>query len=254
MPYLFSRLNFEVPFLGAEYLNEADVSKVISGVEPQTGFVNWFFGESPASLTSYDGTHVMTNSDASLVKTYGDNYVVLPTNTGVLKNGLQTEYGDNNSYTMCSVIKHRAVNSAVLMGAGALLTGEAVQRSGAGALVFAYRNASGSVVANPIPIPSGIADGDNIFIAVTRNSNSVVAFVGGAASKLTLSSAIKNTNSDLKIGIGNTSYSNSEQPGFSKELQCYEFLYAATPKTAAELDAIYESSKARCIKRGISII
>ncbi|HBW1582062.1 hypothetical protein [Klebsiella quasipneumoniae] len=254
MPYLFTRLNFEVPFTGAEYLNEADVSKVISGVEPQPGFVNWLFGTSDASLTSYDGTHVMTESDSSLVKTYGDNYVLLPANTGVLKNGLQTEYGDNNSYTMCGVIKYRAVNSAVLMGAGALLTGEAVQKSGSGVLVFAYRNTSGSVVANPIPLPAGIVDGDNIFIAVTRNGNSVIAFVGGAASKLTLSSAPKNVNADLKIGVGNTSYANESQPGFSKELQCYEFLYAATPKTASELDEIYAASKARCVKRGINII
>ncbi|RRZ68517.1 hypothetical protein EGK26_28480 [Klebsiella pneumoniae] len=254
MPYLFTRLNFEVPFSGAEYLNEADVSKVISGVEPQAGFINWFFGGSLSSLTSNDGTHVMTDSDGSLVKTYGDNYVLLPANTGILKNGLQTEYGDNNSYTMCGVIKYRAINSAVLMGAGALLTGEAVQMSGSGTLVFAYRNTSGSVVANPVPLPSGIIDGDNVFIAVTRNGNSVIAFVGGAGSKLTLSSATKNVNSDLKIGIGNTSYSNESQPGFSKELQCYEFLYAATPKTSDELDEIYVAAKARCMKRGVSII
>lgn len=229
MPYLFTRLNFEVPFTGAEYLNEADVSKVISGVEPQPGFVNWLFGTSDASLTSYDGTHVMTESDSSLVKTYGDNYVLLPANTGVLKNGLQTEYGDNNSYTMCGVIKYRAVNSAVLMGAGALLTGEAVQKSGSGVLVFAYRNTSGSVVANPIPLPAGIVDGDNIFIAVTRNGNSVIAFVGGAASKLTLSSAPKNVNADLKLALV-IHRMPTNLSRFSKELQCYEFLYAATPK------------------------
>lgn len=96
MPYLFTRLNFEVPFSGAEYLNESDVSRVISAVTPQPGFFNWLFGGSSASLTSYDGAHVMTQADATLTKTYGDNYVQLPASTGTLKNGLQTEWGDTS--------------------------------------------------------------------------------------------------------------------------------------------------------------
>lgn len=93
MPYLFTRLNFEVPFSGAEYLNESDVSRVISAVTPQPGFFNWLFGGSSASLTSYDGAHVMTPADATLTKNYGDNYVQLSSSTGTLKNGLQTEWG-----------------------------------------------------------------------------------------------------------------------------------------------------------------
>lgn len=254
MNYLFTRLPFEVPFSGAEFLDPSEVTKIVGEITPQEGFVNWFFGLSANSLRSFDGTHLLTEVDGSLTKEWGSNYVKLPANAGALKNGLASEYGDNNSYTMCCVIKYAGQPSHVLLGGVALTTGEAVQMSRGGELGFTYKNTNGSTVFNALPVPAGLAVGSNIFIAVTRSGNSVTAFVGGASTKLTLASAQKNVGSTIKIGVGNTAFRDTNVPEFSKELQCYEFLYAAAPKTAAELDEIYVAAKARCAKRGVEVV
>ncbi|MBZ7625191.1 hypothetical protein FML17_25670 [Klebsiella michiganensis] len=252
MPYLFTRLNFEVPFSGAEYLNESDVSRVISAVTPQPGFFNWLFGGSSASLTSYDGAHVMTQADATLTKNYGDNYVQLSSSTGTLKNGLQTEWGDTSIYTWCTVIQYSGAASQVLGGATDNSTGEAVQMSSAGAIVFAYKESgTGTTKAQAIPVPAGLSAGANIFIGVTRSGSNLTAFVGGASTKLALTAA-KNANAALKIGPGNTSYTGAS--GYSKELRCYEFLYSTNAVSASDLDSIYAAAKERCSARGISVL
>lgn len=252
MPYLFTRLNFEVPFSGAEYLNESDVSRVISAVTPQPGFFNWLFGGSSASLTSYDGAHVMTQADVTLTKTYGDNYVQLPASMGSLKNGLQTEWGDTSICTWCTVIQYSGIASQVLAGATDNSTGEVVQMSSAGVIVFAYKEiGTGTTKAQAIPVPSGLSAGANIFIAVTRSGSNLTAFVGGASTKLALTAA-KNANAALKIGPGNTSYTGAS--GYSKELRCYEFLYSTNAVSASDLDSIYVAAKERCAVRGISVL
>ncbi|HBR6920071.1 TPA: hypothetical protein L9215_004996 [Klebsiella pneumoniae] len=252
MSYLFTRLNFEVPFSGAEYLNESDVSRVISAVTPQPGFFNWLFGGSSASLISYDGAHAMTQADPTLTKTYGDNYVQLPASAGALKNGLQTEWGDTSIYTWCTVIQYSGAASQVLGGATDNSTGEAVQMSSAGEIVFAYKESgTGTTKSQAIPVPPGLSAGANIFIAVTRSGSNLIVFVGGAATKLTLTAA-KNANAALKIGPGNTSYTGAA--GYSKELRCYEFLYSTSAVSAADLDNIYAAAKERCAARGISVL
>ncbi|MFG0814108.1 hypothetical protein [Raoultella sp. FYR_9] len=254
MPNLFSRLNYEVPFPGAEYLNESDVSRVVTPVlTPQQGFVNWFFGGSDISLISYDGTHTLTEAHTSLTKTYGEFYVELPANAAQLLNGLRTEYGDANSQTICAAIRYSGEPSQVLLGSMSGSSGECLQMTGAGAIAYSYKSAStGATVATVVPVPAGLTAGDDIFIAISRTGDNVTAFVGGAVSKLTLTGAAKMTDQNLKMGVGNCNFSTTA--GYSKLLRCYEFLYSATAMTESQLDAVYANSVTRCALRGISLM
>lgn len=251
--YLFTRLNFEVPFSGAEYLNESDVSRVINPVlTPESGFVNWFFGGSADSLVSYDGTHTMSQADASLENGYGVNYVQLPANASTLMNGLRTEYGDSDTHTICAVVRYSGEASQIIMGCISNAFGEGFQMTGGSVLSYVYKTKdTAQTVATAVPLPSGIAAGTDIFIAITRNGNDAIAFVGGASTKLSVSAA-RNIDTTLKFGLGNTNFTTAA--GYSKSLRCYEFLYSASSLSASQLDSVYANAKLRCALRGITIL
>lgn len=250
--YTFQRLNYEVPFDGAEYLVESDVERAISvSITPQAGFVNWFFGGSSTSLVSYDGTHTLTESDSSLAKIYGENYVSLPANAGTLLNGLNTEYFDASSQTICACLRYTGQAAQVLMGGMDVSHGECISMSGAGVLSYLYRNSAGALVANAIPTPDGLVAGNDIFIALTRSGSDVIVFAGGANSKLAITAA-KTVGPSIPVGLGNTAFVSTA--GYSKALLGYELLYSATSATATALDNIYSAAKTRCATRGISIL
>ncbi|EMV6430571.1 hypothetical protein L9Y56_005566 [Klebsiella pneumoniae] len=251
--YLFTRLNFEVPFSGAEYLNESDVSRVVNPVlSPEPGFVNWFFGGSSDSLVSYDGAHSMSQADASLEKVYGINYIQLPANADSLMNGLRTEYGDGNTHTICAVVRYSGEASQIIMGNISNAYGEGIQMTGSSVLSYVYKTKdTAQTVATAVPLPSGIAAGADIFIAITRSGNDSIAFVGGAATKLSIS-ANRNVDTTLKFGPGNTNFTTA--PGYSKSLRCYEFLYSDAALSASQLESVYANAKQRCALRGITIL
>lgn len=252
MSYLFTRLNFEIPFSGAEYLNESDVKKVINQITPEEGFINWFFGGSSASLVSSDKAHSLSEANTTLTKIYGDNYVELPANSDSLLNGLRTEYSDSVSQTMCAVIKFTGEPSQILLGSMNPTSGECIQMTSSAAISYSYRPSSGGGnIATSIPVPPGLTKGDNIFIAITRNGDDVIAFVGGAASKLHLS-APKSIAQSAKVGIGNCNFTSTA--GFSKTMQCYEFIFLNGPVTDGKLSEVYANARNRCSSRGINII
>lgn len=251
MTYLFTRLSHEVPFDGAEYIQESLVEKVLSVKIPlQDGYVNWLFGPDASSLKSQDGAYTLTEANGAVNKTYGASSVTLGADAGTNLNGLRSPFADSNNYTICGMFKYSGEAAMVLMGAIDGTKGESIQMNSAGVLCHSRRNSSGQIAATPIPTPSGLKAGDYIFIGLARNGDSFIARVGGASSSLAATSA-KAIGTGLFHGPGNTS---TQTAGYSKALTVAEFLYRPAAATDAELTAVYQLSKTRCAARGITIL
>lgn len=250
MSYLFNRLSFDVPFDNAMYVDETAVRRLIEpDVTPESGFVNWMLGKSSASLTSLDGSHVMTPA-AGAAPTYKNSAAVIPAvATGF--NGLHTDFNDSNSMTLCAVIKYTGAVSQILLGANASTQGECVYLSGTGVMTHLVRNNLGASVITEIPLPTGLTTGKYIFIAYSRNGNNLISLVGGAASQVNLTDSVKKAATTTKVGPGNTAYNTN---GFSKELEVVECLYKDSPTTLSELQSVYANAKARCALRDVTII
>lgn len=248
MSYLFNRLSYDVPFDGATYVNEADVSRVIPlVVTPQPDYINWLFQSNSSSLVSVDGAHTLTTA-SSFTPTYTSNSIILP--AVATFNGLNTTYHDASVQTMTAVVKYTGEVSQILLGCLSSTVGEAITVSSTGVISYLYKNTSGTTVANTIPSPP-ISVGNYIFISFSRSGSSVIAMVGGASSVLSLTSAPKNVATTYYVGPGNTVFSTS---GWSKSCEVMEFLYSPAAATATDLQAVYLNSKARCLARGKSII
>ncbi|HEJ8622425.1 TPA: hypothetical protein SMK09_004293 [Klebsiella michiganensis] len=250
MSYLFNRLSFDVPFDNATYVDETTVRRLIEpDITPEAGFVNWMLGKNSSSLTSMDGSHVMTTS-AGASPTYKNSAVVIP---GVASgfNGLNTEFNDSNLMTMCAVIKYTGAATQLLLGVNTGTQGECIYMSGASAMTHLVRNASGASVTTAIPVPTGLAVGKYIFIAYSRNGDNLISLIGGASTQVNLTNSVKTAATTTKVGPGNTAYNTN---GYSKELEIVECLYKAGSSTLSELQTVYANAKARCALRGITII
>ncbi|UNF10855.1 MULTISPECIES: hypothetical protein [Klebsiella] len=250
MSYLFNRLSFDVPFDNAMYVDETAVRRLIDpDITPESGFVNWMLGKSSASLTSLDGSHVMTPA-AGAVPTYKNSAAIIPAvATGF--NGLNTDFNDSNSMTLCAVIKYTGAVSQILLGANANTQGECIYLSGTGILTHLVRNNLGASVTNEIPVPAGLTTGKYIFIAYSRSGNNLISLVGGAASQVNLTGSVKTVATATKVGPGNTAYNTN---GYSKELEVVECLYKSAPTTLSDLQTVYANAKSRCALRGVTII
>ncbi|HDG0628021.1 TPA: hypothetical protein PFA69_002111 [Serratia marcescens] len=249
--YLFTRLNYEVPFDGAEYINESDVSRVIEPtVSPQPGYVNWLFQNGDSSLTSIDGGYTLTPSSV-FTPSYTENSVILPAlPSAATYNGLSAPFKDSATQTMSAVIKYTGAASQIFLGCISDTVGEAITASASGVISYLYRDASGSAVSNSIPAPA-MAPGDFIFIAFSRSGSSVTAMIGGASSVLSLSNAAKSTATPYNVGPGNTAFNVA---GFSKSLEVMEFLYSGGDASAGDLQVLYNNAKLRCMARGKNIL
>ncbi|MGQ3902960.1 hypothetical protein [Mixta calida] len=248
---LFTRLKQEVPFDGAQYVDESKVRKILTVSIPlQDGYVNWLFGPDAASLKSQDGAYTLTEANGAVSKTYGANVVNLGADAGTNLNGLRSPFVDSNNYTICGVFKYSGDPAMVLMGAIDGTKGESIQMNSSGVLAHSRRNSSGVIAATPVPLPPGLKAGDYIFIALTRNGDNFIAKVGGATTTLAATSA-KAVGTGLFHGPGNTS---TPTAGYSKALTVAEFLYKPSAATDAELEQVYQLSKTRCAARGITIL
>ncbi|CAH0150939.1 hypothetical protein SRABI106_00445 [Rahnella aquatilis] len=250
MSYLFNRLSFDVPFDNATYIDETAVRRLIEpDITPEAGFVNWMLGKSSASLTSLDGSHVMTPS-AGASPTYKNSAAVIPAVSAGF-NGLNTDFNDSGSMTLCSVIKYTGEATQILLGVNTGTQGECIYMSGASAITHLVRGGSGASVTTAIPVPDGLTIGGYIFIAYSRDGNNLISMIGGAASQVNLANSVKISAATTKIGPGNIAYNTN---GYSKEMEVVECLYKSTPTTLSELQNVYANAKARCALRGIAII
>ncbi|SPZ52573.1 Uncharacterised protein [Serratia quinivorans] len=241
--YLFTRLSYEVPFDGAEYINEGDVSRVIPlSVIPQAGFANFLFHDNEESLKSLDGNYQLTTA-SSFTPTFTSHSVVLPAVETF--NGLRTPFTDSANQTVTAVIKYTGAVSQILLGCISDTAGEAITLNSSGVISYLYRTSAGLLVANTIPSPD-LTVGDYIFIGYSRTAAGVIAMIGGAPSVLTLPSAAKGVSANW-VGLGNTIYGTA---GFSKGLEGMELLYSAAGGTATDLQSVYANSKLRCLARG----
>lgn len=249
MSYLFTRLNFEIPFDGATYIDESKVKRLIQGeVTPEPGFVNWLFGLNSSSLTSLSGGHVMT-PNAGAVPSYSDTSVMLPASAGF--NGLQSEYKDSAEQTICAVIKYSGQPSQILLGAISSTVGECISMTGGGAPTHLIRNSAGALFSTAVPTPASLKAGDYIFLAISRSGDNVIAMIGGAAGQVNLTNSLKAPATALNVGPGNTAYNTA---GFSKDIEIVEFLYKASATSLADLQSVYNSSKLRCSVRGKHVL
>ncbi|KGT86146.1 hypothetical protein NG99_26660 [Erwinia typographi] len=240
MSYLFNRLGFEVPFDGAQYLDESKVKKVVTlPPVPQPGFTDWLLGASDTSLVATDGT-MLTASDGAL--TWNSASVNIGAATGF--NALKTPYADSQTYTQAIVFRLDSAAAYVICGSLTLSGGDGLQKNASGALCYTRRNGS-SITATALTVNA--TAGNLIFVAFTRNGDNVTILVGGS-SPVTLS---QSKSAGSIVGIGNAGITTA---GYSKALEVAEYLYRPTLSTADELSQIYADTKTRCQARGLSIV
>lgn len=249
MSFLFQKLSISDPYDGAIILPGSDITPIFPAPPPppeSDALGQWEFGPNSASLISIIGTRTLTPFNQLNLPAYAANYVT-PLAGGLY--GLVSTVADvGPSWTRWAVVQYKTT--------GGVLFGTSTSDAAAGGGML-WINASNGFLTSTVrgfgsgiaKVPTGIADGDWIFVALSMSSTGMIIYVG---------------NSDVATITG--TYTAPAALRYHTVGNCYHAganFYAAlnhashgihgTAKTQLELDGIASRVRARMALRGITV-
>ena len=233
--------------------NWAIVSASGGGLTAEPGAVgHWVFGAdftglsdlvSGQSMTEVIAGATMLNA-ASVTISDGDG------NAAQAQRGLVSPLAQQSEQTICAVVSAAANGNRII--AGNLSTVD-----GAGLFMFGgdlFGNARGLPFNNTNFDPATPVTAPFVFVAMSISATqNWVLFRGDPSVSATTTGAPLAAPAPISapIGIGNTNYNSA---GFSAGGEYAEFMVFDDHKTAADIEGIYQRSKARLADRGIVVL
>jgi hypothetical protein len=263
-PTPFIRLPFNVPGTAAHVLDAALVAPMFPSIAELEATGHWIFSSAnPTMADLLSGQLMVANADAPVMSA---GYMTLANGaSNHHNNGLKTPYDDRTSYTMCMVFRIAVGGTGrqVVYGNNAGTTGDYLLQQPQDAphmllLSAGLPNANGPETT--ISYPSGAANGDWVFLAVTYdlagNLNSNVAgrtlYFGNSGGSPLTQTGLK-LPAATKIAIGNVASGNNTDL-YRRDISFAELIFFATPQSQAEVARIYARSQARLLsENGITV-
>lgn len=210
-----------------------------------TAFDHWIFDNGPASLTGLKEGTVLTPQTTA--PTYGADSIIISSD---YQKGLLSTKADAAELTSIVVLKRPAqVTSGVhLLYGNMSATGfdGSCAFNGATDTLFGRVKPSSASASRALTNP---AIGSYIFTALSEKVGiDTILYVGGYAIATTPNAA--KTLSAVNQGLGNLAYSTGLS---AKTMEIAEYILFDTALTEAQLNAVYARSKARLLKRGITV-
>lgn len=245
----FLRVPFVIPGADALTLDPGKVAPMFKAIGPEAGASShWVFGGGASSLLDLVGGHPLTPLNSA--PSHGSVSLTTAASS-TLNTGLASPHADAAEQTVIAVFRHRAASvNAGLFGAGGANVadgGHVVLQQGAGT----YFNTTRPGTAAAITLPSGVANNDWLFLAISHSALGTAGrrtFVGGAdaSSFAAVTKAVAGRN----IALGNGYLAPASYPTGT---EFAEFIVFPTALSEAAMKAVYERSQGRLSPRGVNL-
>lgn len=223
------------------------------GVTAEAGAVgHWVFGSDYAGMTDLVSAQPMTELIAGASSLTANSVVISDGDgsAGQAQRGLVSALPQQAEQTICAVV-------SATSGQNRLLIGNLSTADGAGLFTFGadlFGNARGLPFNNTNFDPGTPTSAPFIFVAMSVSATqNWLLFRGGPAGAVTATGTPLAAPVPISapLGIGNTNYNSAS---FSTGGAYAEFIVLNGHSTQAEVEGIYQRSKARLAGRGISVL